>query len=319
VDFELGPVELSWREKGAALGREVARDSAAAAVVQGAARAGLLDPAVDLLATAVATEAIAEASPAAAVAYALHSSIALTLSGDARFSTLFRGEVVAAVGLSSDEIPVEQNGRLSGGARWVAPITDRGVAVVGPQSATERVAYIVALDAADLRIERIEAAGLAGLACGHVRFAGVACQPIGATPPIMTRVRILMAAVGLGIGRRALRAALTAAKAARTAAAGEQTVQGLLADAATDLDAAMLMTWKAASAAALSLADASLAKLMTTSAAQRAVERATQVIGADGFERGHLLERLAQDVRALELFAGRTEALRAAAAEEVLQ
>jgi alkylation response protein AidB-like acyl-CoA dehydrogenase len=340
VDFELGPVELSWREKGTALGREVARDPAAATVVQAAARAGLLDPAVDLLAVAVAAEAIAEASPAAAAAYALHSSIALTLatggsasSSDAPanprradrvlgrtppYDTLFRGETVAAVGLSSDEIPVEQNGRLSGGARWVAPITDRGVAVVGPQSATERVAYIVALDAPGVRMERVEAAGLAGLVCGHVRFAGVSCQPIGATPPIMTRVRILMAAVGLGIGRRALRAALVAAKAARTAAAGEQTVQGLLADAATDLDAAMLMTWKAASAGALSLVDASLAKLMTTSAAQRAVERATQVIGADSFERGHLLERLAQDVRALELFAGRTEALRAAAAEELL-
>ncbi len=322
MDFTLGAVEVAWRDKGAALGRDVARDPAAAAVVQGAARAGLLDPAADLLAVAVAVEAMAEASPAAAAAFALHSSIALTLSGDGRFSTLLRGETVAAVGLSSDEIPVEQDGRLSGRARWVAPITDRGLAVVGPQSATERVAYIVALDAPDVRIERVEAAGLPGLVCGHVRFAGAACEPIGATLPIMTRVRILMAAVGLGIGRRALGEALTTAKAARTAAAGEQTVQGLLADAATDLDAAMLMTWKAAvgarHASPLRLADASLAKLMTTSAAQRAVERATQVIGADSFERGHLLERLAQDVRALELFGGRTEALRAAAAEELL-
>jgi hypothetical protein len=31
-----------------------------------------------------------------------------------------------------------------------------------------------------------------------------------------------------------------------------------------------------------------------------------------------VIERLAQDVRALELFAGRTEALRAAVAEDVL-
>jgi len=318
MDFELGAVERAWRDKGAALGRDSARDPAPATVVQAAARAGLLDPAVDLLAVAVAVEAMAEASPAAAVAFALHSSIALTVAGEERFSTLFRGEVVAAVGLSSDEIPVEQAGRVSGRARWVAPITDRGLAVVGPQSAAERVAYVVALDAPDVRIERVDPAGLAGLVCGHVRLTGAACEPIGATLPIMTRVRILMAAVGLGIGRRALAEALATAKAARTAAAGEQTVQGLLADAATDLDAAMLMTYKAASARALSLADASLAKLMTTSAAQRAVERATQVIGADSFERGHLLERLAQDVRALELFAGRTEALRAAAAGELL-
>jgi hypothetical protein len=38
--------------------------------------------------------------------------------------------------------------------------------------------------------------------------------------------------------------------------------------------------------------------------------------GADSFQRGHIIERLAQDVRALDLFSGRTEALRAAVAED---
>jgi alkylation response protein AidB-like acyl-CoA dehydrogenase len=151
-----------------------------------------------------------------------------------------------------------------------------------------------------------------------VTLRGVAGTPIGATLPIMTRIRVLMAAAGIGIGRRALREALATARAAHTAAAGEQTVQGLLADAATELDAAKMMMWKAGSAPVPSLADASMAKLAATSAAQRAVERATQVVGVDSFQRGHIIERLAQDVRALELFAGRTEALREAVAEEVL-
>jgi alkylation response protein AidB-like acyl-CoA dehydrogenase len=95
-------------------------------------------------------------------------------------------------------------------------------------------------------------------------------------------------------------------------------VQGLLADAATELDAAALLTWKAATAPRLSLADASMAKLAATEATQRAVARATQVLGADTFRHGHIIERLAQDVRALELFAGRTEALREAVADAVL-
>ncbi|MBI3048021.1 MAG: hypothetical protein HYY76_06885 [Acidobacteria bacterium] len=321
MDFDLGDVQIAWRDKAGGLGRDVARDPAAATVVQGAARVGLLDPAADLLTVTAAVEALSEESPAAAVALALHSAVALTVAGEPRFAALFRGETVAAVGLSSDEVPMEQGGRLFGRAPWVAPITDRGLAVVGPRSGAERVAYVVALDAPGVTIQSVATAGLAGLVCGHVRFNGAACEPIGATLPVMTRVRILMAAAGLGIGRRALREALAAARAARTAAAGEQTVQGLLADAATELDAAMLMTWKAAGAtdaAPPRLADASLAKLMTTSAAQRAVERATQVVGVDSFERGHIIERLAQDVRALELFAGRTEALRAAAAEELL-
>lgn len=318
MDFDLTDIQAAWQEKGAALGREVARDTAAAGVVMGAARVGLLDPGAGLLALAAAVEAMARESPAGAVILALHSGTALTVAGDDRFSSLFRGEGVAAVGLSSDDVPVEQGGRLSGRAPWVAPITDRGVAVVGPRRGGERAAYAVALDAPGVTIELVGTAALAGLVCGHVTFTSAGCTPIGATLPIMTRLRILMAAAGLGMGRRALHEALTTARAARTAAAGEQTVQGLLADAATELDAAMLMTWKAAGAAAPSLADASLAKLMATGAAQRAVERATQVVGADSFQRGHVIERLAQDARALELFAGRTEALRAAVAEDLL-
>jgi len=223
---------------------------------------------------------------------------------------------VVAVGLSSDDVPVEEAGRLSGRAPWAAPVTERGIVVVSPRRDAERLAYAVALDAPGVSVEPIQTAALGGVVCAHVTLDRAACEPIGATLPIMTRIRILMAAAGLGMGRRALREALTTARAAHTAAAGEQTVQGLLADAATELDAAMLMTWKAATAESLSLAEASLAKLMATGAAQRAVERATQVVGVDSFQRGHIIERLAQDVRALELFAGRTEALRAVVAEE---
>jgi alkylation response protein AidB-like acyl-CoA dehydrogenase len=79
-----------------------------------------------------------------------------------------------------------------------------------------------------------------------------------------------------------------------------------------------LLTWKAASASELSLADASMAKLAATEATQRAVARATQVVGADSFRSDHIVERLAQDARALELFAGRTEALREAVALDTL-
>jgi alkylation response protein AidB-like acyl-CoA dehydrogenase len=319
VNFDLSDLQAAWRDKGAALGREVARDAAAATVVAGAARFGLLDTGADLLAVVVAVEALAAESAAAGVILALHCGTASGVAGDARFSSLFSGETVVAVGLSSDAVPVEEGGRLSGRAPWVAPVTDRGVVVVGPRRGAERAAYAVALDAPGVVVETVHTAALEGLVCGHVSLNDVACEPLGATLPIMTRIRILMAAAGLGMGRRALREALRTARAAHMATAGEQTVQGLLADAATELDAAMLMTWKAANAQPPSLADASLAKLMATVAAQRAVERATQIVGVDSFQRGHIIERLAQDVRALELFAGRTEALRAAVAEELYQ
>ncbi len=318
MDFDLTAVQSAWREKGTSLGRAVAADAAAAGVIMGAGRAGLLDPAADLLAVAVAVDAMACESPAAAVVFALHSGTALAVAGNEQFSSFFRGEAVAAVGLSSDDMPVEADGRLSGRAPWVAPVTDRGVAIVAPRSGGERTAYAVSLEAPGVAVDPVRTAALEGLVCGHLTLNSVSCTPIGSTLPIMTRIRVLMAAAGLGIGRRALREALATARAAHTAAAGEQTVQGLLADAATELDAAKMMMWKAASAPALSLGDASMAKLAATSAAQRAVERATQVVGAESFRRGHIIERLAQDVRALELFAGRTEALREAVAQEVL-
>ena len=319
MNFQLTDVQSAWREKGAALGRDVAADPAAAGVIMGAGRVGLLDPAADLLAVALAVEAMAGESPAAAMAYALHSGTALAMAGDDRFSSFFRGEAVAAVGLSSDDMPTEQAGRLSGRAPWVAPITSRGVAIVAPRSGGARTAYAVPMEAPGVAVETVHTAALQGLVCGHLVLHNVAGTPIGATLPIMTRIRVLIAAAGLGIGQRALREALGTARAAHTAAAGEQTVQGLLADAATELDAAVMMVWKAASAPHPSLADASMAKLAATGAAQRAAERATQVVGADSFQRGHIIERLAQDVRALELFAGRTEALREAVAEVALR
>jgi alkylation response protein AidB-like acyl-CoA dehydrogenase len=208
---------------------------------------------------------------------------------------------------------------LTGRAALVGPLTDRGLAIVGARGGGSIVACAVSLDAPGISVEEMPTAALRGFVCGHLHLSGVSAIPLGATLPFMIRVRVLLAAAGLGMGRRALREALHAAHGHRgRGAGGEQTVQGLLADAATDLDAAMVLVWKAASGSDLSLADASMAKLAATEGTQRAVARATQVVGVDSFRRGHIIERLAQDVRALELFAGRTEALREAVADDIL-
>lgn len=319
MEFNLTDVQRSWREKGHSLGHDLPPEAAAADVVIGAARVGLLDPAADLLAAALAVEALAYDSAPAGMALALHTGVLLALGADDRFTAIARGEIVGAIALSTDHMPTEADGRLSGRASLVGPLTDHGIAIVGARSGDGIVAGAVSLDAPEVAIEIVETSALRGFVCGNVVVSGAAAHLLGATLPFMTRVRILLSAAGLGMGRRALNEALQAAHALRgRGAGGEQTVQGLLADAATELDAAMLLTWKAASAPALSLADASMAKLAATEATLRAVARATQVIGVDSFQRGHSVERLTQDVRALELFAGRTEALREAVAGEVL-
>jgi alkylation response protein AidB-like acyl-CoA dehydrogenase len=279
----------------------------------------LLDPAADLVAAVVAIEALAYESASAGVAAALHMGVLLALGPDERFSALARGETVGAIALSTDHVPVETGGRLSGRASLVGPLTSRGVAIVGARSNDGLTAAAVSLDATGVAIETVESSALQGFVCGNLLLTETESIGLGATLPFMTRVRLLLSSAGLGMGRRALNEALSAAHALRgRGAGGEQTVQGLLADAATELDAAMLLTWKAASDANASLADASMAKLAATEATLRAVARATQVVGVDSFRQGHIIERLTQDVRALELFAGRTEALREAVADQAL-
>jgi len=319
VDFNLTDVQRSWREKAGALGTDLPRDATAADAIAGAARVGLLDSRGDLLAAAIAVEALTYDTVSAGVSLALHTGVLLALGADDRFSALARGEVVGAIALSTDHVPDSDGAGVNGRASLVAPLTDHGLAIVGVRSGGSLVAAAVSLDAPGVTVEEIETSALRGFVSGNVALAGATATLLGATLPFMTRVRILLAAAGLGMGRRALNEALHAAHALRgRGAGGEQTVQGLLADAATELDAAMMLTWKAAAAATLSLAEASMAKLAATDATLRAVTRATQVIGVDSFRRGHILESLTQDVRALELFAGRTEALREAVASEVL-
>jgi alkylation response protein AidB-like acyl-CoA dehydrogenase len=323
MDFSLSDVQQSWKARARSLGRELPANAMAGDVIAGAARAGLIDPRIDLLSAVVAVEALACESAGPALAFALHSSIVLAVAGDDRFTALARGETVAAVGLSSDDVAREEAERLSGRASWVGPVTNRGLAVLGVRRAGDttglQAAVAVALDQPEVTIEEVQTAALTGFVCGHVTLRDAPFMELGSPLPIMARVRVLLAAAGLGMGRRALREALQVARTlSHRGAGGEQTVQGLLADAATELDAATMLTWKAATADDPELGEASMAKLAATEATQRAVARATQVVGADSFRAGHVVERLARDVRALELFAGRTEALREAVAEQTL-
>lgn len=348
MNFDLTEVQRSWREKAQSLARELAEDAPATDVVMGAARAGLLDPQADLVAAALAVEALASESAAAGMALALHTAALLALvhlrqgrvaprpdqaalaertapavrsgahAGDDRVTSLVRGETVSALSLSTEDVPSIDGGTLTGRASWVGPMTGRGVAIVGARQGDEIIACAVSLDAKGVHIEPVETSGLRGFVSGYVMFTGAPYVAAGAPTHIMALARTLIAATALGIGGRALRESLAVAHRDR-GAGGEQTVQGLLADTATELDAARLLTWKAAArTVTVSLAEASMAKLAAASAAQAAVVRATQVVGVDSFRRGHVIERLTQDVRAIELFAGRTEALREAVADEEL-
>src|SRR5690242_18867582 len=100
MDFNLSDVQRSWQAKGHELGQELTGEHAAADIVQGAARVGLIDPAIDLLSAVVAIEALAQESAGAAVVLAVHTTAVLVLGGDERFTSVARGETVAAIAMS---------------------------------------------------------------------------------------------------------------------------------------------------------------------------------------------------------------------------
>ncbi len=143
--------------------------------------------------------------------------------------------------------------------------------------------------------------------------------------------RVAIAAQALGVGAAALREALQHAKARE--AFGQpignfQAIQWMLADIATELDAARMLTLKAAGSVGRSLhagdrvgtraVDASMAKLFASEAAHRAADKAMQILASKGYRRGSVVERLFRDVRATEIYQGTSEVQRMVIAEHIL-
>ena len=136
--------------------------------------------------------------------------------------------------------------------------------------------------------------------------------------------RVAIAAQALGIGDAAIDEAISFAKVRRTFGqpiANHEAVQWMIADVATELEAARLLTWKAAVAKdrqERSTLEASMAKLAASEAAHKAADKAMQVLASAGYRRGSIVERLFRDVRATEIYQGTSEAQRMIIAANIL-
>src|SRR6187397_1812045 len=147
MDFNLSDSQLASQSNAHELGKSLASDASAGDVIRAAVAAGLIDTRANLLAAAVVVEALAYESSSAGVSLALQVGVTAGLDGDSRFAGLAHGEVVGAIALSSDEVPVEQEGRLSGRAAWETPLTPLGGAVIGARSGDGLSAVAVMLNA----------------------------------------------------------------------------------------------------------------------------------------------------------------------------
>ncbi len=136
--------------------------------------------------------------------------------------------------------------------------------------------------------------------------------------------RIGIAAQALGIGQRALEESLKYAQ--EREAFGQriaefQAIQWKLADMATDIDAARLLTYKVAHLKDLGQKhtyESSVAKLFASEAAHRAVDAAVQIHGGYGFIKDYVVEKLYRDQRITELYEGTSEVQRLVIARAVL-
>jgi alkylation response protein AidB-like acyl-CoA dehydrogenase len=191
----------------------------------------------------------------------------------------------------------------------------------GPRGIT---AFAVRGDAPGLLVDRYEdKMGIRGTLTSNLRLESVHVTPAdivgeenrGLKLALQTLDlgRVSVAAQGLGIALAAYR--LAAAEAVRRETFGKPLIenQGIafpLADIATELSAARMLTYEAAAAhdrgERISLPGA-MAKLYSSEVAHRAADLAVQVYGGDGFCKPCPAERLYRDQRILQIYEGASE------------
>ena len=313
----------------------------------------------DYVSYVLAIEAIAKASATVAVSLVVTNSLVAELIAHAGreqqrqrwLRKLAAGQVIGAFALSEPEAGTdaanqktiairERDGyRIRGRKVWVANAEEAAVAIVfactRPGLRGQGVtAFLLPMDAPGItRMARADSLGVRGLGCmdldldvtaGDDQVLGPVDQGFRLATWALQGGRVAIAAQALGIGEAALAEAVAYARIREQFGkpiASYQAIQWMLADMATELDAARMLTLKAAAAKdrqEKSALEASMAKLAASEAAHRAADKAMQVLASAGYRRGSIVERLFRDVRATEIYQGTSEAQRMIIAANVL-
>jgi alkylation response protein AidB-like acyl-CoA dehydrogenase len=314
----------------------------------------------DEVAYVLALEAVARASATVAVILSVNNSlVAETLlrhgtdaQRDLWLRRLAQGDAVGAFALSEEhagsdaanqQATATTDGigyRLRGTKVWVANAEAADVVIVFASTRPDLhgrgiSAFLVPMDAPGLvRRNRTDSLGVRGLGCMDIvlddvivdssHLIGQPGQGFGIAMEALDGGRVAIAAQALGVGEAALQEALGYAK--RRVAFGQpiaqyQAIQFMLADMATGLEAARMLTWKAATTRVRGqrgTLEASMAKLAASEAAHAAADRAMQILASEGYRRGSTVERLFRDVRATEIYQGTSEVQRMIIADAVL-
>jgi butyryl-CoA dehydrogenase len=321
----------------------------------------------DYLTYALAIEAVARASATLAVILAVQNSLVVEplerfgtpTQKEIWLTRLASGQAIGAFALSE-----EQAGSDAANQKTAARLDDRGYTITGKKvwvanghAADVAVvfastqlgvrgrgvsAFLIPLDSAGVtRTPGADSLGVRGLGCVNLELKGVrvSADAMLGGPGEGFRIamwaldggRVAIAAQALGLGQAALDAAIAHAKTRETFGqplGNYQAIQFMLADMATELDAARMLMLKAADtrnrqmdgdmAPGASTLDAAMAKLLASEAAHRAADKALQILASTGYSRGSLVERLFRDARATEIYQGTSEVQRMVIAEHIL-
>lgn len=137
--------------------------------------------------------------------------------------------------------------------------------------------------------------------------------------------RIGIASQALGIAKAALESSIVYAKERKsfgTEIANHQAIQFMLSDMATELDAARLLTWRAATLkdkSARHTLESSEAKLYASEMSTRVAHRAIQIHGGYGYSTEYPVERNYRDARITEIYEGTSEIQRIVIAASLLK
>ncbi len=308
---------------------------------------------LDYVSYALALEEIARASATVAVILVVNNSLVveplLRFGSEAQKRRWLRpvatGQSVGAFALSEEDAGTDAANqqtvaamvpgggvRLNGRKTWVTCAAAAEVVIVfaGETSQAGKrpvSAFLVPMDARGVvRGPRSESMGVRGLGGLDLDLQDVEVSPdamLGGRGEgfeiarwAFEGARIAIAAQAIGIGQVAFDEARSHAKRRHTFGkpiATYEAIQFMLADSATELDAARMLMLKAAAAKDerdRCGVEAAMAKLYASEAAARVTDRAMQILASAGYRRGSMLERLYRDVRAAEMYPGTSEVQR---------
>ena len=326
---------------------EAESDEAGLAMTKALGGAGLLDAGVslDVPAVCVLREVVASSSGLADSMLALqglgYGPIALAGSEALRGrwrDPVRRGEAIAAIGITEpnagSDVAAIATTAVRDGDQWVINgtkhyITNAGIAdfyVVIARTSQEQgnkgLSAIVVPGDAVTSVERYEL--VAPHPCGKLTFKDVRVpyenlvgepgQGFKIAMRTLDHFRTTVGAAAVGMARRALKEATARAQQRQQfgkAIGRFQQIAAHLADMWTELHAGRMLVYRAAHAFVTDDPAAGLysstAKMYSTEAAQRIIDKAVQIFGGDGVRRGTVVERLYREIRALRIYEGTTE------------